>query len=79
MTGDPLHLFEAERPILTALAYRMLGERAAAEDVVQEAWLRWQRHAGAVDAPRAWLRQVTTRLEFAVTEAAPPRPRTETS
>jgi len=62
MTGDALHLFEAERPRLMALAYRMLGERAAAEDVVQEAWLRWERHAGGVAAPQAWLRQVTTRL-----------------
>ncbi len=62
MTGDALHLFEAERPHLTALAYRMLGERAAAEDVVQDAWLRWSAHAATVEAPRAWLRQVTTRL-----------------
>jgi RNA polymerase sigma-70 factor (ECF subfamily) len=62
MTADVLDIFEAERPRLLALAYRMLGERAEAEDVVQEAWLRWQRHAGAVDAPGAWLRQVTARL-----------------
>ena len=62
MTADPVQIFEAERPRLLALAYRMLGEHAAAEDVVQEAWLRWQRHAGAVGAPGAWLRQVTTRL-----------------
>ncbi|MEQ9244693.1 MAG: sigma factor, partial [Nitratireductor sp.] len=33
--------FEQERGRLTSLAYRMLGERAAAEDVVQNAWLRW--------------------------------------
>ncbi len=56
-------VFEAERPRLTSLAYRMLGERAAAEDVVQDAWLRW---SGAKDAsirdPRAWLSTVTTRL-----------------
>ena len=62
MTGDALHIFETERPHLTALAYRMLGERAAAEDVVQDAWLRWSAHAATVEAPRAWLRQVTTRL-----------------
>ncbi len=36
-------VFEAERPSLMALAYRMLGERAIAEDVVQEAWLRWRK------------------------------------
>ncbi|KAB0264618.1 sigma factor, partial [Microvirga brassicacearum] len=34
--------FEAHRPRLVRLAYRMLGSRAAAEDMVQEAWLRWQ-------------------------------------
>ncbi len=38
--------FEAERPRLTALATRMLGSDAEAEDVVQEAWLRYQRHRG---------------------------------
>ena len=32
--------FEAERPHLLAVAYRMLGSRAEAEDAVQEAWLR---------------------------------------
>ena len=34
--------FEAHRPRLRALAYRMLGSRSEAEDVVQDAWLRWQ-------------------------------------
>ena len=33
---------EAHRPRLRALAYRMLGSRSEAEDVVQDAWLRWQ-------------------------------------
>ena len=56
-------VFEAERPALTALAYRMLGERGLAEDVVQEAWLRWQTvEPDALDQPAAWLRTVTTRL-----------------
>lgn len=56
-------VFEAERPALTALAYRMLGERGLAEDVVQEAWLRWQTvKPDALDQPAAWLRTVTTRL-----------------
>src|ERR1700735_4702533 len=35
--------FEAHRTHLTSIAYRMLGEMSAAEDVVQEAWLRWSR------------------------------------
>ena len=34
--------FEAHRPRLRALACRMLGSRSEAEDVVQDAWLRWQ-------------------------------------
>lgn len=37
-----LNSFETERPRLVSLAYQMLGEIAAAEDVVQEAWIRWQ-------------------------------------
>lgn len=54
--------FEAERPRLTALAARVLGDRAEAEDVVQQAWLRWDRtDADVVDLP-AWLTTVTTRL-----------------
>lgn len=56
-------VFEAERPALMALAYRMLGERAIAEDVVQDAWMRWRQADGAqIDEPGAWLRTVTTRL-----------------
>lgn len=55
--------FEAERPRLLGLAYRMLGTLADAEDVVQEAWIRW---AGAdradIDNPAAWLTTTTTRL-----------------
>lgn len=55
--------FTAERPRLLGLAYRMLGSLADAEDVVQDAWLRW---AGAdqpaVANPAAWLTTTTTRL-----------------
>ncbi|HTV19757.1 MAG TPA: sigma-70 family RNA polymerase sigma factor [Polyangiaceae bacterium] len=55
--------FEAERGHLRRVAYRMLGSVSDAEDVVQEAYLRWR----AVDAetivePRAFLTRVTTRL-----------------
>ena len=56
-------LFERERPRLKGLAYRMLGSVADAEDVVQDAWLRWSRIAPETIAePRAWLVRVTTRL-----------------
>ena len=54
--------FEAERPRLTGLAYRMLGTRDDAEDVVQDAWLRWDRAATAVDNPAAWLTTAVSRL-----------------
>jgi RNA polymerase sigma-70 factor (ECF subfamily) len=55
--------FEAERAHLLGLAYRMLGEMAAAEDVVQEAWIKWNRadRADIRDA-HAWLSTVTIRL-----------------
>jgi RNA polymerase sigma-70 factor (ECF subfamily) len=55
--------FAALRPRLFSIAYRMLGMRADAEDVVQDAWLRW--HAGApadLHSTEAWLVTVTTRL-----------------
>jgi RNA polymerase sigma-70 factor, ECF subfamily len=55
--------FEAHRRTLTGLAYRMLGSRAEAEDVVQDAYLRW--HAvdlAAIGEPRRYLATVVTRL-----------------
>lgn len=55
--------FEAERARLTRLAYRMLGERGAAEDVVQETWLRWAKaDQAAVVQPAAWLTRAASRL-----------------
>lgn len=61
--GDPTAEFADARPSLLGVAYRMLGSVAEAEDVVQEAWLRWERtdHVD-VRAPRAFLTQVVTRL-----------------
>lgn len=60
--AQDLTTFEAHRRTLMALAYRMLGDVARAEDIVQEAWLRWQGRDVEVDAPRAYLLQVATRL-----------------
>ena len=54
--------FESERPRLTRLAYRMLGSVAEAEDVVQDAWLRWSGREEAVDSPGAFLTRIVTRL-----------------
>lgn len=53
--------FLAERPRLLGLAYRMLGSVAAAEDVVQETWVRWS-EADGVDTPAAWATTVCARL-----------------
>jgi RNA polymerase sigma-70 factor (ECF subfamily) len=58
-----VEVFEAERPRLTGLAYRITGSIADAEDVVQEAWLRWAaRDTGGVENPPGWLTTVTSRL-----------------
>lgn len=55
--------FGSLRPRLFGIAYRMLGVRADAEDVVQEAWLRWQAADSAgLQSAEAWLVTVTTRL-----------------
>lgn len=53
--------FEQQRTTLLAVAYRLLGSWADAEDVVQEAWVRWSTVEG-VQVPAAWLRTVVTRL-----------------
>jgi len=55
--------FEAARPRLRAVAYRMLGSSAEAEDAVQEAWLRLSRAGGGgVDNLPAWLTTVVSRV-----------------
>lgn len=59
----PDRVFAEQRPRLVGLAYRMLGSLADAEDVVQEAWLRWDRSDTAtIERPAAWLTTVTSRL-----------------
>ena len=56
-------IFNALRPRLFAIAYRMLGIRADAEDVVQDAWLRWHgADQDQIQSLDAWLATVTTRL-----------------
>ncbi|HBQ47489.1 MAG TPA: RNA polymerase subunit sigma, partial [Hyphomonas atlantica] len=70
-------IFEAERPGLTALCYRMLGERAGAEDAVQDTWLRWQRtDRTRIENPRAWLRRTAARIAIDALRSA--RARRET-
>lgn len=57
-----IEVFEAQRPRLKRLAYRMLGSVSEAEDIVQDAWLRWDRAGEGALNPQAWLIQTTTRL-----------------
>jgi RNA polymerase sigma-70 factor (ECF subfamily) len=65
MRTDERHLqvFEELRPRLTGLAYRMTGSLTDADDVVQDAWLRWSRvDPVCVDAPKSYLLQIVARL-----------------
>ncbi|ODN70635.1 sigma-70 family RNA polymerase sigma factor [Methylobrevis pamukkalensis] len=60
---DSTHLFEAQRPRLLRLAYRMLGSVSDAQDIVQDAWLRWQRaDVSEVRNAPAFLSRIVTRL-----------------
>ncbi|MGH9409744.1 MAG: RNA polymerase sigma-70 factor [Vicinamibacterales bacterium] len=56
--------FEAHRPLLFSIAYRMLGSASEAEDVVQDAWLRARQdeHAAEIRSARAYLTTIVTRL-----------------
>ncbi|MDA0245208.1 MAG: RNA polymerase sigma-70 factor [Chloroflexi bacterium] len=55
--------FESHRPLLFAIAYRMLGSVMEAEDMVQEAFLRWQAAvAESIQSPKAYLSAIVTRL-----------------
>lgn len=55
--------FERHRPRLFGLAYRMLGQRDEAEDLVQDVWLRWQdSERTSIAQPEAWLVTTATRL-----------------
>ena len=68
---DALSIFLNLRARLFGMAYRMLGTAADAEDVVQNAWLRWQSaDRVAVVDPRAFLTTVTVRLAINFAESA---------
>ena len=61
--GTSLTSFEAVRSRLFGLAYRMLGSRAEAEDIVQEAYIRWHKtNRETIENPEAWLVTTATRL-----------------
>ncbi|HZA27976.1 MAG TPA: RNA polymerase sigma factor SigJ, partial [Actinomycetota bacterium] len=60
-------VYEELRPLMFSIAYRMVGTASDAEDIVQEAFLRFHRESGkgtAIDSPKAYLSAVTTRLSI---------------
>ena len=60
---DSTTTFNRLRPRLQGIAYRMLGSVAEAEDVVQDAWLRWhESDQDRIDNAEAWLVTITTRI-----------------
>ncbi|MER5938510.1 RNA polymerase sigma-70 factor [Streptomyces sp. NPDC001928] len=63
LTMSDVDRFEASRPRLEAIAYRLLGSASEAEDAVQETFLRWQAaDVDRVEVPEAWLTKVLTNL-----------------
>ncbi|MFE3634987.1 RNA polymerase sigma-70 factor [Streptomyces sp. NPDC059168] len=77
LTVHDVDRFEASRPRLEAVAYRLLGSAAEAEDAVQETFLRWQAaDLGRIEVPEAWLTKVLTNL--CLNQLASARARRET-
>ena len=65
MTDTALSAFREHRLELFGIAYRMLGSVADAEDILQDAWLKWSAvDPGDVDQPRAYLARTVTNLSL---------------
>jgi RNA polymerase sigma-70 factor (ECF subfamily) len=62
--------FEELRPLLFAIAYRILGSVSEAEDAVQETWLRYERAAEEPESAKAFLSTVVTRISIDVLRSA---------
>ena len=62
--------FEELRPLLFAIAYRILGSVSEAEDAVQETWLRWETAAAEPRSAKAYLSAVVTRVSIDVLRSA---------
>jgi RNA polymerase sigma factor (sigma-70 family) len=68
---DAVSVFVRARPRLLTIAYRILGDMGDAEDVVQDAWVRWQTtDRTCVRSPSALLATTTTRLAINVLQSA---------
>ena len=66
-------VYEELRPLMFAIAYRMLGSATEAEDIVQEAFLRFHRESlrgVEIGSPKAYLSAVTTRLSIDLLRSA---------
>jgi RNA polymerase sigma-70 factor (TIGR02957 family) len=75
--GEAAAAFRQVRPRLFGIAYRVLGSASDAEDIVQDAWLRWQNYdRSSVEDPAAFLATTTTRLAINFAQSA--RARRET-
>jgi len=71
--GRVSELYEEVRPLMFSIAYRMLGSASEAEDIVQEAFLRFHRESGkgtAIESPKAYLSAITTRLSIDLLRSA---------
>src|SRR5512147_250733 len=63
LADDHATVFRQHRPLLFSLAYRMLGSASDAEDIVQDAYLRWERvNLDEVRSPKDFLSTMVTRL-----------------
>ena len=62
---EKVEIFRKHRPRLFGIAYRMLGMRDDAEDILQEAYIRWHKaDADEMNSPEAWLVTVVSRLSI---------------